>query len=192
MMCSVQRPANASDKNCHMNPSFRIRLPTSARGSKASNMDKTKAQFVEADRLSDAGDTRRAFRLWLACAKAGDVNCQLNVGYCYDTGRGVRRNVARAMYWYLRAHRRGDACATNNIGILYRERGDIRKAIEWLQRAIRAGSDDSALLLGEIYLQEKPDLRQARKYLTHVSDSDNVCEAAQERARELLKQIASR
>ena len=46
--------------------------------------------FIRADREEDLGNLRSAFRLFLAAAKAGDVNAQSRVGYCYDVGQGVR------------------------------------------------------------------------------------------------------
>jgi TPR repeat protein len=53
----------------------------------------------------------------------------LNLGYFYDRGLGVRRSEAKALYWYRRAYRRGDASGANNIGTIYRERGDLRQAV---------------------------------------------------------------
>jgi TPR repeat protein len=151
----------------------------------------TAALFVEAARVNRAGDTRRAFRLWLACAQAGDRGCQLNVGYCYQRGEGVHRNAAKAIYWYRRAYRGGEASAANNLGLLYRERGELRRAIAWLGRAVQRGSIDSALHLGEIYLEERRNVNRARQYLTLVSRSSRVTEGSQEHARQLLKDIAT-
>src|SRR5262245_14178756 len=130
--------------------------------------------FVEASRRSDAGDVKGAFRLWLTCAHAGDSGCQLNVGRCYEHVEGVRRNATHAMYWYRRAYRLGEASAANNLGLLYRDRGDRRRAIAWLERAMQRGSIDSALHLGQIYLEDRRDVTRALKYLTIVSRSTRV------------------
>ena len=78
--------------------------------------------FVQAEQGADLGNRRHAFRLFLAAAKAGDVNAQSRVGYCYDVGQGVRSDRAAALYWYLRAYRRGDAVAAHNIGTIWRDR----------------------------------------------------------------------
>lgn len=74
--------------------------------------------FHEADKKAKQGDQRTAFRLFMLGAKLGDRSCQLNVGYRYDCGIGVHRNKKAAILWYMRAYRRGDASAANNIGTI--------------------------------------------------------------------------
>ncbi len=51
-------------------------------------------------------------------AKAGVPQYQTFVGYCYDTGRGVKRNVAKARYWYEQAAKRGEPDALFNLAVL--------------------------------------------------------------------------
>ena len=68
----------------------------------------------------------------------------LNAGYCYDVGLGVRRNQAAALSWYLRAYHRGEVCGTNNIGTIWRDRGNLKQALTWSLRAATLG-DHSAI-----------------------------------------------
>jgi len=56
--------------------------------------------FKRADKQSEAGNLRSAFRLMLAAAKLGECSCQINVGTFYSDGIGVKPNRARGLYWY--------------------------------------------------------------------------------------------
>ena len=141
--------------------------------------------------MSDRGELRSAFRLFLAAAEAGNVGAQLNVGYCYDTGCGTRRNRAAALYWSKRAYRRGDASAANNIGTIWRDERKWQRALSWFQRAVKLGDDDSNLEIAKYYLQNDRDASSAVPYLRKVSESDRVTEASAEEARRLLKRALS-
>ena len=50
---------------------------------------------------------KEAFEDAHEAAKAGSPRSQNFVGYCYDIGRGVRRNMKMARYWYEKASRNG-------------------------------------------------------------------------------------
>ena len=86
-----------------------------------------------------------AFRLLLSGAKSGDISAQLNIGNFYSDGTGVKRNRARALYWYKRAYRRSDASAANNIGVLFRAEGQLTRALAWFERAVKLKDVDANL-----------------------------------------------
>ena len=44
---------------------------------------------------------------------------QCNLGLCYQTGRGVEKNQAEAVKWFIRAARQGDKTAQHNLGLHY-------------------------------------------------------------------------
>jgi len=148
--------------------------------------------FVRADKMSDRGQLRDAFRLFLAAAKAGDKASQLNVGCFYDEGKGVRRNRSAALYWYKRAYRRGDASAANNIGTIWRDENNSQRALSWFRRAVKLGSDDSNLEIAKHYLQNERDLGRAVPYLNKVCRSDRVTEDSAEEAKQLLQETMRR
>lgn len=143
--------------------------------------------FRQADELMDAGAYRRAATLFLRAANAGDDSSQLNVGNLYSEGRGVRRDDTKALYWYRRAYRQGNASAASNIGLVYRDQGRFRLAIRWLERAIAMGDHDAALELGRIYMDGLHDPARAAHYLAIVTDRKSiVTEASREEAHKLL------
>lgn len=147
------------------------------------------ALFIRADQQWDLGNARAAFRLFLIAARAGDANAQSRVGYCYDVGAGVRPNRRAAVSWYMRAYRRGDSCAAHNIGTVWRDAGDVRRADKWFQRAVRLGSDDSHIEIAKLYLHDDP--RRAIRHLNRVLRSTRVCEADKTEARRLLASLTS-
>jgi TPR repeat protein len=157
--------------------------------SKQSRKANSEALFSRADKKRDSGDLQAAFRLFLAAAKAGDRAAQLNVGNCYDTGAGVRRNRSSALYWYKRAYRRGDASAATAIGTVWRDEGKPKQALGWFQRAVRLGDEDSNLDVAKHYLLNAHDPKSAIPYLEKVCQSDRVTEASAEEAKRLLKRI---
>lgn len=145
------------------------------------------ALFTRADQYSDRGEWRSAFRLFRAAAKAGDLGSQLNVGYCYDTGKGVRQNVAKALYWYRRAYRRGDSCAATNIGTIWRDRQKPERALYWFRRAVQMGDAGANLEIAKLFLTTGKNHQEAVRHLELVCQSDQESEACEEEAQRLLK-----
>lgn len=148
--------------------------------------------FARADKMLQSGDARSAFGLFLTAAKAGHKASQLNVGHCYDSGSGTRRNRSSALYWYGRASRQGDALAANNIGTIYRDEGKPRTALKWFQRAVSLGNDASNLEIAKYYLWRGDDASLAMGYLQKVCQSDLVSEAENQEANELLTEAKTR
>jgi TPR repeat protein len=152
--------------------------------------DEHATRFARACEYWDRGELRKAFHLFLAAAKEGDPSSQMNVGVFYSDGLGVKSNDARALSWYRRAYAHGGAnaaAAANNIGILYRDRGNIDRALFWLSRAVSLGNDGSGLEIAKIHLGRGKDIKRGLKYLERLAKSRSVSEATEDEARELLK-----
>jgi TPR repeat protein len=61
-------------------------------------------------------DDKRAFQIYLACAKAGDTMCQNNVGAMLKHGRGVGDpDYIRAFGWLIIAASSGEELAVKNL-----------------------------------------------------------------------------
>ncbi len=136
----------------------------------------------------DAGKLRPAFRMFLAAAKAGNLNAQLDVGYFYDMGIGTRQDHAAALYWYQRAFRRGDGCAAHNIGTIWRDAKKPKRALAWFERAVRLGSEDSNLEIAKYYLQEVGSPNKAIPYLEKVRKSKRVAKADVKEAMKMMNE----
>jgi hypothetical protein len=145
--------------------------------------------FREASASWEEGRIKEAFRLFLAAAKAGDPSSQLNVGFFYDTGLGVKKSRPQAMYWYRRAWRRGETIAATNIAIVYRDEGRLRLALRWFEKAVALGDDDAMLDMARLYAGSLANPTKARRLLRKVLASKNVTEESQEQAARLLEQL---
>jgi TPR repeat protein len=162
-----------------------------ARGaSKVVVMRQAKADetFRRADKQQELGNLKSGFRLLLAAAKIGNESAQLNLGYTYDVGLGVRRNRSAAMFWYKRAYRngRGSPNAAANIGTIYRDERNEPQAIAWFRRASQHGDIEANLELAKLYLRKSNCQEKAFHCLQIVLDGTppiGVGEDAQEEAR---------
>jgi hypothetical protein len=144
--------------------------------------------FRRADQQVEAGKLRSAFRLFLRAAKAGDTGCQVNLGNFYADGTGVKPNREKALYWYRRAYRRGEVCAASNIGVLFRNEGNLKRALAWFERAAKLQDGDANLEIAKIYLARN-DKRNAVRYLRETRKAESLTEASEEEAEKLLKQL---
>ena len=148
--------------------------------------------FCEADHKLQQGNNGAAFQMFLLGAKAGDPSSQLNVGYFYDRGIGVRQNKKTAILWYTRAYRRGDAAAANNIGTIWRARGELRRALSWFRRALKMGDDGANLSIAKLYVRRDRNSNRAVACLEQVCRSNRVTEVDAEEAARLLKKLKKR
>lgn len=63
-------------------------------------------------------------------AKAGDVDAQNQLAYCYHTGKGVQRNPDECVRWYTLAAMQGHPEAQHNLGVLYLNGDGVEKDYE--------------------------------------------------------------
>lgn len=114
-------------------------------------LQKKNALFNQANEAWDSGDLRQAFALFAQAAELGDVSSQLDLGYFFDQGLSVKKDKKKALVWYHRAYRQGDAGAANNIATIYRDSGETTKMLWWFRRAAAMGDLDVLLELGKRY-----------------------------------------
>jgi TPR repeat protein len=140
----------------------------------------------------DRGELRAAFRSLLTAAKLGEITSQLNLGYFYDTGPGVKPNRTAAMHWYKLAYRKGAAPAANNIGTIYRDEGKFSQAISWFTRAAELGDAGANLEIARVQIERLGAPEKAIPYLRKVVKAKSgidVAEHSWESARDLLDRI---
>lgn len=64
-------------------------------------------------------------------AKAGLIDAQLNLGYSYIYGEGVKVDKKRAVQWYRRAASQKDNRAFYNLGLCYKHGAGVQKSRRW-------------------------------------------------------------
>jgi uncharacterized protein len=65
------------------------------------------------------GDYETALKLWQPLAAQGNAFAQSNLGFMYDTGQGVPRDLSEAAKWYRLAAEQGNPRAQSNLGSMY-------------------------------------------------------------------------
>ncbi len=153
--------------------------------------------YLRGDRQQEKGNLKSGFRLLLAAAKLGNPGAQLNLGYTYDVGIGVRPNRTAAMFWYRKAYlaERGNGSAANNIGTIFRDEHNYPEAVRWFRRAVLYGDVDANLELAKIYLRNPRQQEKAIAYLKAILKATppiGVGEDTQREARKLLKRIENK
>jgi len=81
------------------------------------------ADYSDADKAYEAGDYAQAFTEYKTFAERGDARAQVNVGWMYYNGEGVRQDKALALVWYHKAAEQGDVTSIFNLAYGY-EHGD--------------------------------------------------------------------
>jgi TPR repeat protein len=141
--------------------------------------------FDDAYAAWDKGDSKTAFRLFKACAIAGDHGCQINLGHFYGTGLGTAKSLTEEMHWYLVAQRNDDSAAASNVAIMHRNAGRQRQAYVWFKRAFLMDDGDAAVEIGKCYLLGAGVRRQPARavaYLRKAIASQRITEAGREEA----------
>jgi uncharacterized protein len=144
--------------------------------------------FVRANNQWEKGRLQSAFDLMLEASRAGDSGAQVNLGYFYDTGVGVKGNRKSALFWYRTAYRRGEMAAASNIATIYRDEGKFDRALSWFRRAAKLGDGDARLEIARLHLR-RGATRPAIGELRRVIDARYVTEASKEEAQALLERL---
>lgn len=106
-----------------------------------------------------AGDYKTAFRKFSEDAAAGNANAQFNLAILYLTGRGVERDLAKAVEWHLKAAAQGLPAAEHGLGVFYYQglgvKRDYAQALTWFKRAAAKGYADSEFNIGVMYFNSQ-------------------------------------
>ncbi len=170
-----------------------VRLPRSTRN----NASRAEKLLSDAERYESSGHFRKAFRCLQTAAYLGDAGGQVNLGNFYAWGRGVRRDLAKAAYWYKKTYRSRSGVtalsgvAALNLAIDRRNAGNIRSAVFWFKRAIAMKEGDAFIELAKMYQARRAKRRAAAGLLRRALrlSRDHISDAAKEKAASLLCQI---
>lgn len=100
------------------------------------------------------GDFAAARAIWTAEATAGDAEAAFNLGWMYQNGDGVGKDLHAAFRWYEMSAEAGLAQAEAQVGFMYGNgvgvKRDIKEAIVWTGKAAKQGHKQSKANLGEM------------------------------------------
>lgn len=113
--------------------------------------------------------TEASIEVFEEIASAGDANSQYCVGVAYHEGKGVDRDPATAIEWYLKAGQKGHLEAQYWLCLMYREgMGVTPNALEslyWCKRAAKEKHPSALYALGQWYY----DGHGRNKFTDHIN-----------------------
>ena len=130
--------------------------------------------FTESWRQASMGDAAALDRLTQA-ARQGDATAQRGLGFLYEQGLGVAKDIPQAEGWFRKAAEQDDVSAQVMMGWTCwfdpEARRDYDRAKFWLLKAAEHGSVTAQNMLGTLYLSSAADFEQARLWLGKAADA---------------------
>ena len=84
-----------------------------------------------------------ARELWVPLANDGYAKAQANVAWMYQTGKGLEKDLKKAVEWYLKAAKQDHNIAQNNLGVMYENgwgtKKNLKRAAYWYREAASTG-----------------------------------------------------
>jgi len=118
------------------------------------------------------GQYETAYKIWLPVAENGYAKAQATIAWMYHTGKGVKKDMAKAFEWYEKAAAQNHPIAQNNVGVFYEQGLSVgksaSKAAKWYREAAEWGYPYAQYNLGTLYLEGrgvKRDEKEAQFWL---------------------------
>lgn len=147
-------------------------LPLAATGNKAKAAESVKKQLTSEEKFVVYTKKKAA---------AGNAVAQLNLGWMYDKGDGVPKDVTKAVKWYQKAAAQGQMLAQFKLGWIY-DKGDgfprdAAKAVEWYQKSAAQGYASAQYSLGGMYYKgdgAPKDAAKAAEWFQKAATQDHA------------------
>ncbi|MFC1498059.1 ankyrin repeat domain-containing protein [Verrucomicrobiota bacterium] len=81
----------------------------------------------EAIAALNQGNYKEAYNQFLPLADNGDDNAMITIGLMFHQGNGFKQDYSKAMDWYIKAFKKENGDAYNNIGVMYRDGLGVKK-----------------------------------------------------------------
>lgn len=115
------------------------------------------------DTFDYRNEYKKSFDTYTAGAKEGETECFIRLGFCYQHGHAVKKDLQKAIEYYTKASDLGSSAAARNLGDLYYfempiktpEIDNIKKALQFYERAFYLGDTEIAKKIGFIYLNDE-------------------------------------
>jgi hypothetical protein len=135
--------------------------------------------------------TGAGYRKIIPRQSTGTVRAQIaamqsrNMGYMFDTGRGVQKDFAQALSWYQKAAKQNNREAQCGIGAMYYEGRGVQKdwveAALWYRRAAENGQPHAQYDLGYMYYYGQgvaQDREEARRWIQRAAEQGDLQQTA--------------
>ena len=97
------------------------------------------------------------FDIALKCAKSGSKYAMNYVGYCYDNGIAVKKDISKAFYWFKKAVKKENPMAYYNYALLCEKNklGSPKEIVKYYTKAVENKVDYAYYALGHLYAYGK-------------------------------------
>lgn len=140
--------------------------------------------YIDANKLFDAGDYKKAAELFKSICEPQTASDQYNWGVMYYHGKGVPQSYIDAAYWFNIAEKNGEKNAAYALALQFLNGQGVEKntkiALELLQKASDKGCNGARLVLAGILL-----------YGTYGDNEEIIIEEHPKEGFELFFQVAS-
>ena len=166
-----------------------VTLPVFAEGNSTQKEKSEDAEFLRgfaaiknfnrALKAQKSGDFSHSYEAFRPLAEFGLPAAQHNLAYLYETGKGTRQDISKAVRWYEKAGQQGYVQSQVNLALMY-TRGsgvpkDHPKAFFWWKKAAENGFTTAQAVLGAGYMEGKllrKNLVKAHMWLSIAASSD--------------------
>ena len=128
----------------------------SGSGNLSEEAEQLNLQGVEA---GDNGQFVKAKNLFEQAADLGDINAMNNLGYMYENGEGIPKNIKEAFKWYKKAAEGGHVDAMYALADAYSSgiglEKDDTQYFAWIKKLADIGEIIPMNILGNLYLNGK-------------------------------------
>lgn len=120
-------------------------------------------QNIEGIKAAEGGNFQTAVEHWKNSSNVGYSKSIFNLGLCYETGKGVNKDLRKAMKYYKKAADQDHCQAMYNLALLYldsqnkQEDSHLNAAINLLERAAKLGLPQAQTYIGVIYAEGEPN-----------------------------------
>ncbi|XP_069130409.1 uncharacterized protein [Argopecten irradians] len=124
------------------------------------------------------GQLTEAANHWAEASSSAYGKASFNLALCYETGRGVKKNIKKAVNLYERAAKENHPQAMYNLALLYlgEEEGLAAptRSLQLMEKAAELGLAQAQTYMG-VYImeQEEPSLEKAVAYFRAAADQDD-------------------
>lgn len=145
------------------------------------------AAYLQGQRAYDNGDYDEAFTCYKKAAVEGDPAAFSGLGACYFQGRGVEKDIKKALLWYEKAAEQGNVQAQRETANIYAGAPDmalknVERQAYWYEKAAGQGDAFSQYAIGNCYLEGvgvKKSVNCAKEWTLLSAEQGNVYGAFQ-------------
>jgi TPR repeat protein len=139
--------------------------------------------------LLNQGRFKEAYDLTLPSARAGVNSAQMTLGWMYQVGKGVERDLEQAKFWYRSALESQSPRAAFYLGTVYWSESAFSEALAWFEKAASRGFTPAMYHLGRMYrhgVGVPRDQTLAAKYVEEAARGGHIF-ARRDLAREMVR-----